>query len=364
MTTLRLPKVHLDAGVKRLPLLGAALVLLLAGLWAGLIRLGWVWSPLLLTLPMAHGPLMINGFLGTLIGLERAVALQVRWAYSAPLLTAIGVLLLTIGVGGALGLLLVLLGGVVLLLVMATIYRIHPTLDVVVIASGVALGVLGNLLWLLGKPIPQLVFWWMGFLILTIAGERLELSRLLRLSKTAVGAFLGIVALFVGGLLLALVHFVPGVQLTGCAMIALASWLLVFDIARRRLKAGGQARFIALALLSGYGWLGVGGVLTVIYAGTLAGPYYDALLHTVFLGFVFTMIFGHAPIVFPAVLQRAFAYSSRFYSHLLLLHVTLLLRVTSDLLLWAPGRLWGGLLNALVLLLFLFHTVTALRPPK
>lgn len=74
-------------GLRRLPLLAGALVLLLAALWAGLLRLGWAWPTPLPTLPMAHGPLMINGFLGALIGLERAIALQKRWAYLAPVLT-------------------------------------------------------------------------------------------------------------------------------------------------------------------------------------------------------------------------------------------------------------------------------------
>lgn len=348
-------------GWGRLPFLGLAIALLLAALWAGLIRLGWSWPVLLTSLPMAHGPLMINGFLGTLISLERAVALQTRWAYAAPLLMAGGTILLVAGVGGSAGLVVVLMGSVVLLAVMRKIFAIHPTLDAGVIAAGVALGLAGNLLWLLGRPIPQLVFWWAGFLILTIAGERLELSRFLRLSRRAIAGFLAAIVLFVGGLLVALVWFVIGIRMVGLGMAALAAWLLVYDIARRRVKAGGQARFIALALLSGYLWLGLGGVLAVSYAGYLAGPYYDAFLHAIFLGFVFTMIFGHAPIVFPAVLQRSFVYSPRFYSHLILLHVTLLLRVVGDLLLWQPGRLWGGLLNALVLLLFLVNTMTALR---
>jgi phosphoadenosine phosphosulfate reductase len=44
---------------------------LAGGMWAGLVRLGWGWPPYHLTLPAAHGPLMISGFLGTLIGVER-----------------------------------------------------------------------------------------------------------------------------------------------------------------------------------------------------------------------------------------------------------------------------------------------------
>jgi hypothetical protein len=53
---------------------------LLAGLWAGLLRLGWQLPPLLLQLPAQHGPLMVSGFLGTLISLERAVATLGRLA--------------------------------------------------------------------------------------------------------------------------------------------------------------------------------------------------------------------------------------------------------------------------------------------
>ena len=49
---------------------------LLAALWAGLLRLGWRLPPLQPQLAGAHGPLMVVGFLGTLIALERAVALR------------------------------------------------------------------------------------------------------------------------------------------------------------------------------------------------------------------------------------------------------------------------------------------------
>lgn len=64
-----------DEGVGRIrfPLMGLGMLALLAALWAGLVRLGWGLPPLRPTLPIAHGPLMVSGFLGTLISLERAV---------------------------------------------------------------------------------------------------------------------------------------------------------------------------------------------------------------------------------------------------------------------------------------------------
>lgn len=59
----------------RFPLMALGMLALLAGVWAGLLRLGWGLPLLRHTLPTAHGPLMVPGFLGTLISLERAVAL-------------------------------------------------------------------------------------------------------------------------------------------------------------------------------------------------------------------------------------------------------------------------------------------------
>ena len=73
---------------QRLPLLALSILALLAALWAGLVRLGWslpVGPPGVLY--VAHGPLMVCGFLGTLISLERAVALGEGWSYAAPTLS-------------------------------------------------------------------------------------------------------------------------------------------------------------------------------------------------------------------------------------------------------------------------------------
>ena len=47
---------------------------LLTKLWAGLARSAESWLIPNSQLVMVHGPLMVVGFLGTLIGLERAVA--------------------------------------------------------------------------------------------------------------------------------------------------------------------------------------------------------------------------------------------------------------------------------------------------
>jgi hypothetical protein len=42
---------------------------------------------------------------------------------------------------------------------------------------------------------------------------------------------------------------------------------------------------------------------------------YDAMLHAVFLGFVISMVFAHASVIFPAVLGLPFEYRPAFYLH-------------------------------------------------
>jgi hypothetical protein len=144
------------------------------------------------------------------------------------------------------------------------------------------------------------------------------------------------------------------------ALLALGVWLLRFDIARRTIRQKGLTRFIAACLLPGYVWLIVSGLLWLTYGSHyVAGPIYDAMLHTIFLGFVFSMIFGHAPVIVPAVLGAKVPYSPVFYSYLILLHVSLVMRVAGDLLWQMPLRRWGGLLNEVAVVLFLVITAVA-----
>jgi hypothetical protein len=333
-----------------------AVVALLAALWGGLLRLGWDWPSVRPTLPVAHGPLMISGFLGTLIGLERAVALGQRWTYAGPLLSGLGALALIVGLPGVAGPMLMAMGSLTLVVVFAAIVRREPGLSEMTMGIGALAWLVGNGLWLSGWPIFRVVAWWAGFLVLTIAGERLELSRFLPISRADRAAFLAAVGLFAAGLVLACAAFDMGARLSGLGLLVLAFWLLRYDIARRAVRKAGLTRFVAVSLLSGYLWLGVAGLLGLRFGGLAAGLHYDAWLHAIFLGFVFAMIFGHAPIIFPAVLGVPMPFRPAFYAHLAVLHVSLVLRVSGDLAAWWPGRQWGGLLNVVAVLLFLGNT--------
>jgi hypothetical protein len=337
----------------RAPLLALAMLSMVWGVWMGLLRLGWV-----LPLPwpdqlILHGPLMVGGFLGTLIGLERAVGIARRWAYAAPLLTAAGSVLLVFGPPGPLGPLFITVGSAIVVAVFGVVLWRDASLFASTMTLGAAAWVVGNARWLAGAAIYRVVFWWVAFLVLTIAGERLELNRLLRPSYGTRLAFVMAIGCLIAGVGIAGGWPENGVRLAGAGLVALSIWLGSFDIARRTVRQGGVTRFIAVCLLSGYLWLGVGGVIAMAGGASTPGAIYDAVLHATFLGFVVAMIFGHAPIVFPAILGRALPFRPRFYVHVAILHASVALRLTGDIVEdLARYRAWGGLLNAIALLVF------------
>ncbi len=348
------------------PMMLLAALALLAGLWAGLNRLGWAIPPLPGTITANHGPLMVNGFLGTVICLERAVALGRnlgrRRYLIAPALSAASGAMLLVSAPPLLPRVLAVLAALALVGIFITIYRLQPGTDAAVMGLAAALWLGGNLLWLRGSPIPRVVPWWAAFLILTIAGERLELARVLLVGKGARQTFIAAVGVTLAGLLLSLALPDAGIRLAGVGLVALGLWLLRFDVARRTIRREGLTRFIAACLLPGYVWLVVGGALWAYYgAAYSAGPVYDALLHTLFLGFVMSMIFGHAPVIIPSVMGIKVPYTPAFYAHLILLHVSLAVRVAGDLIPSLAARRWGGLFNEVAILLFLAVTILAAR---
>jgi hypothetical protein len=300
---------------------------------------------------------MICGFFGVVISLERAVAIGQRWAYAGALLAGLGS---AAALHGALAVApwLYVAASVWLLAASWLIVRRQRALFTATLALGAACWLVGNLLWLRGSAVHQVMPWWLSFLILTIAGERLELSRLMPPSRAARTVFVLLLVAIVAGLVAS--GTTAGGRLFGVALTGLALWLLRQDIARRTVRQRGLTRFIAVCLLSGYAWLGVGGLAFALAAPVHPGNvFHDAAVHAIGLGFVFAMVFGHAPIIFPAVLRVTIAYHPVFYGPLVLLHASLLLRLAGDATLSFPAVRWGGVLNALALAMFIASTAVA-----
>ncbi|HEX9665860.1 MAG TPA: hypothetical protein VGA95_04795 [Thermodesulfobacteriota bacterium] len=337
------------------------IVSLLSAMWGGLVRLGWSMPVLQPALATFHGPLMVSGFLGTLISLERATRMEYRWTYAVPALTGFGALILMTGSSSLIGESLITLGSFGLFITFIVIMRIQLTLANVVMGVGALLWLIGNIFWMTDSPIYRIVFWWAGFLVLIIAGERLAIIRILSLSKSTKATFLVALGIFLLGLVLTSVNYDNGIRLLGAGMISLMILLIRYDIAWRSVRGTGLSRFIAICLLTGYIWLGISGAIALSMGSVPLGLTYDAVLHALFLGFVFSMIFGHAPVIFSGVLGIPVSYQPQFYAHLVFLHLTLIMRVVGDLCGWSFGRQLGGLLNVFVLLVFLANTVYAIR---
>jgi hypothetical protein len=300
-----------------------------------------------------HGALMISAFLGTVISLERAVALGRGWAYLAPAAAGIGGVALLAGAPPVVTQTFAVVAASLLVAASAQVMRRLVAPFTVVLAIGALCWLAGNAVWLAGGALQLAVPWWLAFLVLTIAGERLELNRFLPTPPAAQRVFHFIVGVVLVGAILSLWQEAAGLGVFAAGLLALAAWLLRYDIARRNARQQGLPGFIAHCLLSGYAWLMLAGLLGLA-GGFLPGhPWRDATLHAVGLGFVFSMIFGHAPIIFPAVLRVKIPYHPAFYLPLVLLHATLALRVFGSLGGGFQARRDGGLGNAIVLLLFI-----------
>lgn len=347
--------------LQRIPLLFLGILTLLAAIYGGLQRMAWDLPFLNTIIPLSHGQLMIGGFLGTVIGLERAVVIKKFWSYMGPLCTGLGSILIILDVSNTGGALLITAGSIILTLMFVQFMRTHPALHTGVMASGAVMWVVGNVLWLAGFALANILLWWMGFLVLTILGERLELSRILNITHAKRVHFLFGVTMMVIGVILATFRFEPGMKLSGFAMLIMALWLLLFDLSRKSLRRPGLTRFIAIALISGFIWLAIGGFMAFFNGGQQAGPVYDAIVHSVMIGFVFSMIFGHAPIIFPAILNVTMRFRWTAYIPLILLHLSLLLRIGADHAGWLDGRMWGGMINGIAILLFFANTIASVQ---
>jgi hypothetical protein len=310
----------------RLPLLVLGFVSLAFGVAGGLARLSALEVPA--TAIALHGPLMVSAFFGTVISLERAVALGRPWAYAAPLAAGLGGVFLVMEYPHA-GFALMVLAAAVFLACGVLVVRRQPSLETATLLAGAVAWLAGNVTLLEGHAA---VPWWIAFFALTVAGERLELSRYLKRPPWVRRAF--------GVLVVLLVISPPLPQASGVVLLLLALWLFSFDLARITIRQHRLPRYVAACLLAGYFWLGLGGALIALSTA------YDAALHTVFVGFVFSMVFGHAPVILPAVLRVRFPYHPLLYLPLVLLHASLAVRVFVS----APLGAWG---NAAAIALFI-----------
>ena len=376
--------------VSRLSFLLLAGVALPAGLDASLVRLGAIAPVTSTSLGTVHGLLMIYGFLGTAICLERAVALQSDgrrpWAYAAPLLTGAGgisTVIISLNEGARTALVnlpiprylaahltgftpermmpgfLITLGMALLTAIYCYVWsRRQATHAVLIQLMGAIVGLGGILLWWRGLETARAVPWWLAFLIVTIIGERVELARLAFASGSTERRITAECAALMMGLTVALYSPTIGYPMIGLSLGALMADTAWHDVARGTVRMRGLPRLAAVCMLSGYGWVLVPSLMWIIAPPAFDGYGYDAGIHAITIGFVVSMLLAHAPVIIPAVARREVPYHPAMWIPFAFLQISLALRLLAGAREAAyPWRL-GGTLGVVGVLLFVATTLT------
>lgn len=336
----------------RLALMIPAAIALLAGLNAALLLLGIPAPFSIARLAPNHGSLLVLGFVGTLIALERATALKRWYGYFAPALMGLGSLVvLADPLPEWVGQSIVAAGAAVFTCTYVPLWRRRYDGQILVQLLGAACAFAASLMWIGDVSFDRLVPWLTAFVVLTIAAERVELASII-LGAGATTRLLWHAA----AIALSLIVGVPlphvGAVLLGLSYLALALWLVRHDVARRTIRSTGPTGFMAACMLAGYAWLIVAGAVLLFGFPTLQRAY-DAFTHAIFLGFTFSMIMAHASTILPAVLHIKLPYRSVFWIPAALLHLGLIIRVwVGDAFNVIPAWRWGGAISVLALLLF------------
>ena len=364
-----------------------AVLMMLLALVAGVFRLlalqGMVAQPPLATVFPFHGEIMVFGFLAVLITTERylgSLAFKLNpIVHGMPFLVALGAVLKVVGelagvdLMNTVGSILLAVGiAIYIYLLLAVSRQSAQPLPFRFMVLAALFLLMGNLFSLRGSPVGNINFtlFLLGFPILTILGERVELSRFLAPAVYRRGEW---------GLWAALMAFLLLLVQDGRLLVAL--WAVLMALATLPLMGSelalvrvGQTspqklhRYLGQHLLLAYSWFFLGLVLVIVWAAVRGGSaLYDASVHSLAVGFVGTMILAHAPVIAPAILPRTIAQEKLNLLPLELLTVGNLLRVGGYVLKGAGLPLGGvvgvsGLFILAALLAFAWVMTRSLRP--
>lgn len=339
---------------QRLPIVLLAMLCLISGLWSGLNRIGW--DVTMLPIAPHHGAVMVGGFLGTLIALEKIIPLKKRILYLIPGVNALSIAFFFSG-HPKVSLYILVASSASLAIVFLYYFRQQRNVIYLLMFTGACCWLVGNIL-LLTKFFYPLAFpWWAAFALCIIAAERLELMAFLPVSNFNKKFFVFLLLAFVAGVSFS--FHGTGNLICGISLIGISLWLMRHDIIGINLTKSGLPKFVAASLLSGYTAL----LMTGIFFFSLSDQWltYDAIVHSFFLGFVFSMIFAHGPMILPGVIGISTKPFSRLlYLWLAILQTSWLIRIFADVWIEMELRKASGLLSALAIVGYFVTLVTAI----
>lgn len=375
------PKMRKSGGRTALPrsrmvlLIGAGLAALL-GLVAALIRADLIHPSGRVPLADLHGGLMVYGFLGAAIGLERAVAYRSggpgkpSWGFFAPALGLLGSLLCLLSLmvsspaAAPAWVRVEFFGGIpwtlsmlVLTAMYLAIWRRQPSAEVLIQVLGSLVGLVGAAAWVAGLDASVLAPTWLFFLILTIVGERVELARAVFSDVRLESGILGLSLLAV--LMLPVQAMAPsvGYPLLGLSLGLLLLVMASHDVAKGTFRHGGLPGFMGTCMLSAYAW-GLLAALIWMAAPLDSSTYWgDMALHALAVGFIMTMVIAHVCMIVPSVIRRPLPFHPLLWGAWALMQVGLLIRLLGAIRLYTPLWKAGNLLNVLGILSMMLTVV-------
>ncbi len=266
--------------------------ILIISIYGGVLRAG-IELPVIKPLVSKHGFLLLYGFFASLISLERVVGIKKSRFLFAPISFIIGSFLLLFDFNEiSFGFFVVgsmLFCGIYIYILIRSF--LIPTF--ILFLGSLSLLLSSVLLFI--YPLNKLSILYITFFVLTITGERVELSKIY-INKAFVKLSLVPTSLLFVLSILSLINDIF-IKLYAFGLILISIIFFKFDVAIKTVKLSGIRRYISLGVILAYAWLLISGLLILIPTGF----YYDAFLHTIFLGFAFSMVFSHAYIIFPAL---------------------------------------------------------------
>lgn len=339
----------------RTALLGASLLILIVGVLGGIARLA-SGVPAPDGAIAEHGVIVALGAFGTIVSLVRLVQARAAWSVAGPVASVGACVALVAGAPHVLVATLVLVAGVILAAMIVQIVRsTRRTFATDHMLAGALAWVGAALVWLVRADAAILITWLAGFLLLTIAGERMHLGKLIFKRTARRDA-----RMLLAGCSLALVCSLwlsrVGMIAFGIVAASYAVWLFRMDPSRR-MRRDAASRFMSNGVLAALAWLLAAGALWIV-AG-LRGDLGDAAIHVFMLGFVASMIVAHAPTVLGAVTGLRLGHHVSLYLHAALLHAGVAVRTVGDVTGAASVLRAGSDLTAAAVILFAIATAAS-----
>ena len=345
--------------------LGACCLVLAVGtgVWRIALMRGFVLPPVPEWWP-PHGHWMVGGFLGGLIMFERMIALQIgrlAWVPYAYMLSAV---FLHTGWPAVRVIHLLALAGWIAhrWIAYRTFHKYEKPLveSVAYITLSSALNYPGGLM---ADPVVALAA--LSFPAATIVVERLEMS----LSFQKIGAKIALWMLIAWCVLWGLTAWfrVAPLPWMGALTLLVAAGSIRYDMSLwAKGSAGPLHRFLQRTLAVAYAWL-ILAAMAMIGSSYLPGAVMkDVLFHLMGLGFIFTMILAHAPLILPAAIGKLPPVSAPAVPFVAFQLVTAV-RILADLCVakWTAPWMWTGWTSGILhLALFIVYVALVFRSSR